>query len=154
MQAGISGAAAEGADSIVVSGGYEDDEDYGDEIIYTGHGGNDPNTGRQVADQQLKQGNLALAFSRKEGLPVRVVRGANPKSPYAPAERVPVRRVVAASSSTGPRPGDRAIRVMAVSGQFEKSRTYLATIRRAEVAGPGSGPSSDDRPANRLGVPP
>jgi putative restriction endonuclease len=36
--AGISGTAAEGADSIVVSGGYEDDEDYGEEILYTGAG--------------------------------------------------------------------------------------------------------------------
>ena len=33
---GIGGTKAEGADSIVVNGGYEDDEDYGDEIIYTG----------------------------------------------------------------------------------------------------------------------
>jgi putative restriction endonuclease len=30
LQAGISGAGAEGADSVVVSGGYEDDQDYGD----------------------------------------------------------------------------------------------------------------------------
>jgi hypothetical protein len=35
--AGISGGEKEGADSIVISGGYEDDEDFGDEIIYTGH---------------------------------------------------------------------------------------------------------------------
>ena len=52
-QAGISGGGKEGADSIVVSGGYEDDEDYGNLIIYTGHGGNDSSTGRQVADQTL-----------------------------------------------------------------------------------------------------
>jgi putative restriction endonuclease len=45
LQAGISGAGSEGADFIVVSGGYEDDEDYGDELVYTGHGGNDPQTG-------------------------------------------------------------------------------------------------------------
>ena len=32
-QAGISGTKAEGADSIVVSGGYIDDEDHGDYII-------------------------------------------------------------------------------------------------------------------------
>jgi len=44
LRSGISGAAGEGADSIVVSGGYEDDEDYGDVIVYTGHGGNDPET--------------------------------------------------------------------------------------------------------------
>ena len=53
LQAGIAGGAYTGAESIVVSGGYEDDEDYGDLIVYTGQGGNDPNTGRQVADQQL-----------------------------------------------------------------------------------------------------
>ena len=51
--AGISGTATEGADSIVVSGGYEDDEDHGDEIIYTGAGGNDPRTKKQIADQTL-----------------------------------------------------------------------------------------------------
>src|SRR6185312_15762066 len=35
-QAGISGAENEGADSIVLSGGYEDDRDLGDVILYTG----------------------------------------------------------------------------------------------------------------------
>jgi putative restriction endonuclease len=84
-QAGISGSTAEGADSIVVSGGYEDDRDLGDEIIYTGHGGNDPQTGRQIADQTLTRNNLALARNKAEGLPVRVVRGAHVGSPYAPA---------------------------------------------------------------------
>jgi putative restriction endonuclease len=84
-QAGISGSAAEGADSIVVSGGYEDDRDFGDEIIYTGHGGNDRQTGRQIADQSLTRNNLALARNKAEGLPVRVVRGAHAGSPYAPA---------------------------------------------------------------------
>jgi hypothetical protein len=39
--AGISGSESEGADSIVLSGGYEDDEDLGEEIVYTGHGGRD-----------------------------------------------------------------------------------------------------------------
>lgn len=38
LQAGICGTKATGAESIVVSGGYKDDEDYGDVIIYTGHG--------------------------------------------------------------------------------------------------------------------
>jgi len=74
-QAGISGNSVDGADSIVVSGGYVDDSDSGDQIIYTGHGGNDPITRRQVADQQLTRGNLALAISQDRGLPVRVVRG-------------------------------------------------------------------------------
>jgi hypothetical protein len=30
-----------GAESIVVSGGYKDDNDFGDVIVYTGHGGQD-----------------------------------------------------------------------------------------------------------------
>ena len=38
-QAGISGSQLQGADSNVLSGGYEDDEDYGDVTIYTGQGG-------------------------------------------------------------------------------------------------------------------
>lgn len=80
-QAGISGAQDEGADSIVLSGGYEDDKDYGDEIIYTGKGGQDPVSRKQVADQTLTGQNMALAVSCQEGLPVRVVRGA--KSPFA-----------------------------------------------------------------------
>ncbi|MGB5855281.1 MAG: YDG/SRA domain-containing protein [Oceanisphaera sp.] len=47
---GIDGNGREGTSAIVLSGGYEDDEDNGDEIIYTGAGGNDPNTGRQNRD--------------------------------------------------------------------------------------------------------
>jgi putative restriction endonuclease len=38
IQAGIAGTAKEGADSIVLSGGYEDDQDFGDELVYTGYG--------------------------------------------------------------------------------------------------------------------
>lgn len=69
------GGGAEGSVSIVLNGGYVDDSDSGDEIIYTGHGGNDSATGRQIADQQLKSGNLGLAVACTEGLPVRVTRG-------------------------------------------------------------------------------
>jgi putative restriction endonuclease len=83
-QAGISGSGTEGADSIVLSGGYEDDQDFGDIIVYTGHGGRDPETGHQVSDQLLTRGNLALAYSRIHGLPVRVIRGASHTSPYSP----------------------------------------------------------------------
>lgn len=85
LQAGISGSGAEGADSIVLSGKYEDDEDHGDVIIYTGQGGRELSTGRQVADQVLAKGNLALAFNCQHGLPVRVIRGAH-YSPFAPFE--------------------------------------------------------------------
>jgi putative restriction endonuclease len=85
LQAGISGGASDGADSIVVSGDYEDDEDCGDVIIYTGHGGNDPATRRRVANQSLTAGNMALARSSDEGLPLRVVRGANGDPKYSPS---------------------------------------------------------------------
>lgn len=84
LQHGISGAAAEGADSIVVSGGYEDDEDYGDLIVYTGAGGRDPGTGQQIADQEFTKQNLALVRSQAEGLPVRVVRGAGGEAAFSP----------------------------------------------------------------------
>lgn len=81
---GISGAEAEGADSIVVSGGYEDDEDYGTLIVYTGAGGRDPATGHQIADQEFTAQNLALVKSEAEGLPVRVVRGSRGEPAFAP----------------------------------------------------------------------
>lgn len=74
IQAGISWVSGVGADSIVLSGGYEDDEDLGDLIVYTGHGGNNPRSGRQVENQEMHQGNLALAQSCESQLPVRVVR--------------------------------------------------------------------------------
>ena len=71
--AGISGSSSEGADAIVLSGGYEDDFDEGDVIVYTGEGGNQQ--GKQVKDQTFTKGNLALAVSQTKGLPVRVIRG-------------------------------------------------------------------------------
>lgn len=73
---GIHGTKTEGADSIVVSGGYVDDEDLGDLIIYTGAGGNDQQTKRQVSDQSVDlHGNAGLITSELEGDPVRVSRG-------------------------------------------------------------------------------
>ncbi|WP_261663525.1 YDG/SRA domain-containing protein [Deinococcus sp. Marseille-Q6407] len=84
-QAGISGSAKEGADSIVLSGSYEDDLDEGDVIVYTGEGGRDPLTGRQVKPQELVRGNLALAVNHRDGLPVRVTRGSRHASAYSPA---------------------------------------------------------------------
>jgi putative restriction endonuclease len=83
LQAGISGSKDDGADSIVISGGYEDDSDSGDVIIYTGEGGQD-DKGRQIANQELVRGNLALAKSEIDVLPVRVIRGADKKNPFAP----------------------------------------------------------------------
>lgn len=85
-QAGISGSEKEGADSIVLSGGYEDDEDHGEWILYTGQGGRDSVSGVQVEDQLLNRGNLALAKSCLLGLPVRVIRGYGSDSSWAPDE--------------------------------------------------------------------
>ncbi len=70
----------------MLSGGYEDDQDLGNEIVYTGHGGRDQQTGRQVSDQAFTRGNRALALSSLNGLPIRVVRGSKNTSPYSPAE--------------------------------------------------------------------
>jgi putative restriction endonuclease len=42
--------------------------------VYTGHGGRDPNSGRQIANQKLTRGNLALAKNVANGIPVRVIR--------------------------------------------------------------------------------
>jgi putative restriction endonuclease len=61
LQVGICETKKTGAESIVVSGGYKDDEDYVDVIVYTGHGGQD-GAGNQVSDQSLEDsGNTALA---------------------------------------------------------------------------------------------
>ncbi|KAI3725270.1 hypothetical protein L1987_65051 [Smallanthus sonchifolius] len=62
------------ATSIIVSGGYEDDQDAGDVIIYTGHGGQDKYS-RQADHQRLEGGNLAMERSMRYGIEVRVVRG-------------------------------------------------------------------------------
>jgi putative restriction endonuclease len=82
LMRGIAGRAEEGADAIVMSGGY-DDIDRGDEIIYTGEGGLDQN-GKNIADQDLTGGNAALVTSQLDGLPVRVIRGSELHSPFAP----------------------------------------------------------------------
>ncbi|MGI4884330.1 MAG: YDG/SRA domain-containing protein [Janthinobacterium lividum] len=73
-QAGISARQGAGAASIVLSGGYEDDEDYGDVIIYTGRGGRSAESSQQVADQTLTGSNLELARNITTGLPLRVTR--------------------------------------------------------------------------------
>ena len=60
---------------FVVIRGYEDDEDYGDYLIYGGQAGFDPNTKQQNEDAEFSRGNLALVVSYNKGLPVRVTRG-------------------------------------------------------------------------------
>lgn len=84
-QKGI-GKAKDGSDlmSIVLSGGYVDDEDFGNTIIYTGEGGRDAKTGLQAADQSLEGGNLGLLKAFESGQPVYVTRGSNHKGEFSP----------------------------------------------------------------------
>eukprot|EP00058_Branchiostoma_floridae_P015048 XP_002600536.1 hypothetical protein BRAFLDRAFT_205411 [Branchiostoma floridae] len=105
---GIHGRETEGAYSIVLSGGYEDDKDDGEEFLYTGSGGRDlsgnKRTAEQSCDQKLTKMNLALARNCaaaldtkkgadskerwQEGKPVRVLRNCKGRkhSTYAPEE--------------------------------------------------------------------
>jgi hypothetical protein len=84
---GIDGNGTEGAAAIVLSGGYEDDYDNGNEILYTGEGGNNTRTGKQVAHQSWNSpGNAGLLKSYQDKLPIRVIRGYNHNSPYSPKE--------------------------------------------------------------------
>ncbi len=80
LQQGISSR----GESIVLSGGYVDDLDEGDTIIYTGQGGRDLKTGRQISNQTLTRGNLSLAKNYVDGNPIRVIRGSELDSMYAP----------------------------------------------------------------------
>ncbi|KAL5221487.1 hypothetical protein ABZP36_026200 [Zizania latifolia] len=63
------------ATSIVSSGGYLDDEDSGDVLVYTGSGGRQRNRIDHHASQTLERGNLALHYSCHYGVEVRVIRG-------------------------------------------------------------------------------
>lgn len=73
---GISGQPDEGADCIALSEGYADDEDHGTWVIYTGTGGREPETGKQIAHQTFSHPqNASLVYSEENGLPVRVLRG-------------------------------------------------------------------------------
>jgi putative restriction endonuclease len=84
-QAGIDGNSRQGVSSIILNGGYIDDFDSGDEIVYTGHGGN--KDGKQVADQSWdSSGNKGLIISELHGNPVRVTRGFKHKSPFSPTK--------------------------------------------------------------------
>ncbi|KAL1550520.1 E3 ubiquitin-protein ligase ORTHRUS 2 [Salvia divinorum] len=91
---GIGGQSDHGAQSVALSGGYEDDEDHGEWFLYTGSGGRDLSGNKrtnkkQSFDQRFKSYNEALRVSCREGYPVRVVRSAKEKrSSYAPQEGV------------------------------------------------------------------
>ncbi|KAI3979527.1 hypothetical protein MKX01_001719 [Papaver californicum] len=88
--AGIAGQSNYGAQSVALSGGYQDDEDHGEWFLYTGSGGRDLTGNKrtnkdQSFDQEFKKSNEALRVSCRKGYPVRVVRSFKEKrSSYAP----------------------------------------------------------------------
>ncbi|XP_007460790.1 PREDICTED: E3 ubiquitin-protein ligase UHRF1 [Lipotes vexillifer] len=105
--AGIHGRSNDGAYSLVLAGGYEDDVDHGNSFTYTGSGGRDlsgnKRTAEQSCDQKLTNTNRALALNCfapindlkgaeakdwRSGKPVRVVRNVKGRkhSKYAPIE--------------------------------------------------------------------
>ncbi|KAJ7945609.1 E3 ubiquitin-protein ligase ORTHRUS 2 [Quillaja saponaria] len=87
---GIAGQSKHGAQSVVLSGGYMDDEDHGEWFLYTGSGGRDLSGNKRTSkeqsfDQQFEKSNKALQVSCMNGYPVRVVRSHKEKrSSYAP----------------------------------------------------------------------
>ncbi|GMN57388.1 hypothetical protein TIFTF001_026500 [Ficus carica] len=69
--------------AIVLSGMYEDDLDNAEDVVYTGQGGHNL-TGdkRQIRDQVMERGNLALKNCVDQGVHVRVVRGHDSPNSY------------------------------------------------------------------------
>ncbi|XP_020218226.1 histone-lysine N-methyltransferase, H3 lysine-9 specific SUVH4 [Cajanus cajan] len=69
--------------AIVLSGMYEDDLDNAEDVIYTGQGGHNlTGNKRQIKDQLLERGNLALKNCAEQCVPVRVIRGHGSSSSY------------------------------------------------------------------------
>ncbi|XP_068634494.1 histone-lysine N-methyltransferase, H3 lysine-9 specific SUVH6-like [Aristolochia californica] len=68
------------ATSIVASGGYNDELDNSDVLIYSGHGGQNASGDKKHEDQKLIRGNLALKNSMEAQTPVRVIRGFKEKA--------------------------------------------------------------------------
>ncbi|MEV6143046.1 YDG/SRA domain-containing protein [Streptomyces sp. NPDC051992] len=82
---GLDAGGERAADAIVLNRGYEDDLDKWDEVVYTGAGGRDRNTGRQVEDQTWEnRGNASLRRSRISVNPIRVIRGSEGEDDYSP----------------------------------------------------------------------
>ena len=74
------------ANAVVLSGGYVDEtDDRGEEVVYIGQGGRDIKTGKQNADQSFDNNwNKSLVFNCRWNIPVRLFRGSNLNSIYAP----------------------------------------------------------------------
>jgi len=83
---GISRVVHVGCDAIILNGGYIDDEDHGDWILYTGEGGRKEGSRKQEYHQPFNKGNLDLSRNLRSGYPIRVFRGSNHfNKEYAPS---------------------------------------------------------------------
>lgn len=147
---GIAGNRITGAVSVVVNGGYEEDIDLGDVILYTGAGGRDPNSGSQVADQKIDSNdNAALVVSEENGSPVRVLRGARGNASYAPSSGYRydgLYRVDSHEALTG-KSGFRVWRFKLVRLSVDETSTYDPDPETPTAAPPA--PGSAER---RVGV--
>ena len=76
IRGGIAGSAipGQGAESIVLADGYEDDDDQGAFVLYTGHGGRDEQTKKQKEPQNFTHLNKTLLQNVSSGQPVRLIR--------------------------------------------------------------------------------
>ncbi|BBN04580.1 protein MpSUVHa [Marchantia polymorpha subsp. ruderalis] len=118
--------------SVIASGGYEDDHDEGETLIYTGQGGNNyKGDKRNVTDQELVRGNLALKNCCDLGLAVRVIRGSE------------VKKTGSASSPSG--------KIYYYDGLYDVKECYQETgsagykvWKYKLVRRPGQGPLSTD----------
>ncbi|MFJ4415849.1 YDG/SRA domain-containing protein [Streptomyces sp. NPDC088925] len=87
-QGGISWGYVDGkryADAIVLNGGYEDDKDEWQSVLYTGEGGREKDAKSQTEDQKWESpGNDGLRNSCKVQKDVRVIRGPKGESSLSP----------------------------------------------------------------------
>ena len=75
------------ASSVLLNGGYIDDEDNYHQIIYTGSGGQDKRkiqTSDQVIEGRQGRNNLGLLNAYNQDTPIRLIRGYKHKSEYSP----------------------------------------------------------------------
>lgn len=68
----------------MLNGGYPDDRDYGNEILYTGFGGQESRTKKHVRDQEWVGANEGMRTNMAHGQPVRVIRGSNGERAFSP----------------------------------------------------------------------
>jgi putative restriction endonuclease len=71
-----------GAESVVLSGGHEDDRDLGQIVYYTGIGKRD-SSGRLTADQEFGGLNRSLAVNAQTAQPIRLIRGVSGEFEYS-----------------------------------------------------------------------